>query len=278
MPTAPARRGRRCSRTTSRLAEANEPIWPGCVSASDDAWKSWLASREVVNFAWSSQGRGFFTAAAGRDKRDNAELVRVWYSEQNFARRDRAIELANELGKSPIQVALAYCLNQPFPLVPLIGPRRLLELDDSLAALDIALTPAAGPLAGVPERPTSHTPTRRSQRAGRRSSRSVRGPDAEAAEGEGEHRLDRGLDVLAAAQAVLDDHRVAERDRRRLEAVRRQVDVGDVELARRHAVGDDARRSSGAASPCAPGSRPSSGRSPTCTIACIAVVGEAALA
>ena len=33
-------------------------------------------------------------------------------------------------------------VNQPFPLVPLIGPRRLLELDDSLAALDIALTPA----------------------------------------------------------------------------------------------------------------------------------------
>jgi aryl-alcohol dehydrogenase-like predicted oxidoreductase len=123
------------------LAEMNEPIWAGCVSASDDTWKAWLADRQVINFAWSSQGRGFFTAAAGRDRRDSAELVRVWYSERNFARRDRAAELAENLGKSPIHVALAYCLHQPFPVVPLIGPRRLVELDDSLQALDITLTP-----------------------------------------------------------------------------------------------------------------------------------------
>jgi aryl-alcohol dehydrogenase-like predicted oxidoreductase len=32
-------------------------------------------------------------------------------------------------------------LAQPFPVVPLIGPRSLDELDDSLSALDIALTP-----------------------------------------------------------------------------------------------------------------------------------------
>ena len=42
---------------------------------------------------------------------------------------------------SPIHVALAYCLAQPFPVLPLIGPRRLVELDDSLKALSIALTP-----------------------------------------------------------------------------------------------------------------------------------------
>ena len=46
-----------------------------------------------------------------------------------------------KLGKSPIHVALAYVLAQPFPVVPLIGPRTLQELDDSLQALDIKLTP-----------------------------------------------------------------------------------------------------------------------------------------
>jgi aryl-alcohol dehydrogenase-like predicted oxidoreductase len=45
------------------------------------------------------------------------------------------------LGKSPIHVALAYVLAQPFPSIPLIGPRTLGELDDSLRALDIALSP-----------------------------------------------------------------------------------------------------------------------------------------
>ena len=40
----------------------------------------------------------------------------------------------------PIHVALAYVLAQPFPSVPLIGPRTLDELEDSLKALDIRLT------------------------------------------------------------------------------------------------------------------------------------------
>lgn len=124
------------------LAEMLVPIWDGCVAASDAAWRDWLIQRQMPNFAWSSQGRGFFTERAGRDKRDSEELVRVWYSEDNFARRDRAIELAGRLGKSPIHVALAYVLAQPFPSVPLIGPRTLGELDDSLQALDITLSEA----------------------------------------------------------------------------------------------------------------------------------------
>ncbi|WP_127754158.1 aldo/keto reductase [Devosia sp. 1566] len=123
------------------LAEMQDVIWPGCVSSSDDAWKAWFRDRQIPNFAWSSQGRGFFTDRAGRDKLDNEELVRVWYNEKNFGRRDRAVQLARELGKSPIHVALAYVLHQPFPVVPLIGPRTLAELDDSMSAFDIKLTP-----------------------------------------------------------------------------------------------------------------------------------------
>ncbi len=123
------------------LAEMLDPIWPGCVTASTPEWRAWLTERGIANFAWSSQGRGFFTDRAGRTKRDSEELVRVWYSEENFARRDRAVELAQRLGKTPIHVALAYVLAQPFPSIPLIGPRTLGELDDSLKALDIALSP-----------------------------------------------------------------------------------------------------------------------------------------
>lgn len=123
------------------LAEMINPIWPGCVAASDDDWKAWQTQNNVPNFAWSSQGRGFFTPAAGRDKFDNEEIVRCWYSERNFGRRDRALEYAERLGRSPIHVALAYVLAQPFPVVPLIGPRRLVELEDSLSALDIKISP-----------------------------------------------------------------------------------------------------------------------------------------
>jgi predicted dehydrogenase/aryl-alcohol dehydrogenase-like predicted oxidoreductase len=123
------------------LAEMLDPIWAGCVTASTPDWKKWLRERQIPNFSWSSQARGFFTDRAGRDKTGNEEMVRVWYNEQNFVRRDRAIELANKLGKSPIHVALAYVLAQDFPSIPLIGPRTLHELDDSMNAFEIKLTP-----------------------------------------------------------------------------------------------------------------------------------------
>jgi predicted dehydrogenase/aryl-alcohol dehydrogenase-like predicted oxidoreductase len=122
------------------LAEMLDPIWAGCVQSSDDEWRKWLLERQIPNFAWSSQARGFFTDRAGRDKRDDEEIVRCWYSEANFGRRDRAIEFARKIGANPIHVALAYVVAQPFPVIPLIGPRRLVELEDSIKAFGIKLT------------------------------------------------------------------------------------------------------------------------------------------
>lgn len=123
------------------LAEMINPIWAGCIAASDNPYKKWLKDHQIPNFSWSSQARGFFTDLAGRKKKTNAELVNTWYSDKNFARRDRAIQLGKELGASPIHIALAYVLAQPFPSIPLIGPRRLQELDNSIKALSIKLTP-----------------------------------------------------------------------------------------------------------------------------------------
>ena len=42
---------------------------------------------------------------------------------------------------SLLALPLAYVLAQAFPSVPLIGPRNLTELEDSLSALDIQLSP-----------------------------------------------------------------------------------------------------------------------------------------
>jgi aryl-alcohol dehydrogenase-like predicted oxidoreductase len=117
------------------------PVWNGVLAASDDAYKAWLRKRKIPNFAWSSQARGFFTDRAAPDKRDDPELVNAWYSKKNFARRKRAIELGRKLGKSAVQVSVAYCLAQrDFPVFPIIGPLSLGELDDSLGALDIKLS------------------------------------------------------------------------------------------------------------------------------------------
>ena len=136
------------------LARMVDPVWAGCIAASDAEWRAWLEAEQMALFPWSSQARGFFTArfdairaakGKGADARygnqpSDAELERCWFADDNFERRARAVVLANERGVEPINIALAYVLNQPFPCFALIGPRVLAETRSSLAALTTALT------------------------------------------------------------------------------------------------------------------------------------------
>jgi predicted dehydrogenase/aryl-alcohol dehydrogenase-like predicted oxidoreductase len=123
------------------LARMVDPVWPGCIAASDPASREWLTRTQTALFAWSSQARGFFTGRARPDDRSDPELVRAWYSEDNFRRLERVNQLAAEKGAEPIAVALAYVLAQPFPSFALIGPRTLAEIRSSLAALAVGLSP-----------------------------------------------------------------------------------------------------------------------------------------
>jgi predicted dehydrogenase/aryl-alcohol dehydrogenase-like predicted oxidoreductase len=123
------------------LARMVEAPWAGCMSASDPEWRGWLKRTQTPLLPWSSQARGFFTDRAGPDQHGDKELERCWYSQDNFARRARAVELAERRGVQPIQIALAYVLCQPFPTFPLIGPRRPAETESSFKALEIELSP-----------------------------------------------------------------------------------------------------------------------------------------
>ena len=122
------------------LARMVDPVWAGCISVSDAESRQWLKDRQIPNLAWSSQARGFFTERAAPDKRDDEQLVRCWYSDDNFQRKQRAEELAKKKGVSPINIAGAYVLQQPFPSFSLFGPRVLSELRSSLHNLDVSLT------------------------------------------------------------------------------------------------------------------------------------------
>jgi predicted dehydrogenase/aryl-alcohol dehydrogenase-like predicted oxidoreductase len=121
------------------LARLVEPIWPGSIATSDAASRVWFARTQTALFPWSSQARGFFATGARKNVSDS-ELVRCWYSDDNFERLARVRALAEERGVLPINIALAYVLNQPFPTFPLIGPRSLHELETSLPALGIELS------------------------------------------------------------------------------------------------------------------------------------------
>jgi len=123
------------------LARMIDPVWPGCVAASTPEFRAWLEKTRMPVISWSSQARGFFTERARPDKRTDAELVRCWYSEDNFRRKERAEELANRKGVLPINIALAYVLCQPFPTFAIIGPRVLRETRTSLPGLTVELTP-----------------------------------------------------------------------------------------------------------------------------------------
>jgi len=121
------------------LARMVKPVWGGCVHVSDPESRAWLERTQTANFAWSSQARGYFLPGEQRMKL-GADNFACWDSEDNRARRDRAQELADKLGVSPINIAAAYVLNQPFPSFALIGPRVIEETITSMPALDIELT------------------------------------------------------------------------------------------------------------------------------------------
>lgn len=123
------------------LARMVEPVWGGCVAASDPQSRAWLKQTQMALFSWSSQARGFFIPEiSAPDKTKDKEKVRCWYSDDNFQRQARAIELAEKYNVLPINIALAYVLCQPFPTYALIGPRTLEETRTSLPALDIELS------------------------------------------------------------------------------------------------------------------------------------------
>lgn len=124
------------------LARMVNPVWPGCIAASDLTTRRWLKRTQTPLFSWSSQARGFFTDRAGPDRLGDPELVNAWYSDDNFERRARAYLLAGERGVSPINVALAYVLQQSFPTWALVGPREIAETVSTLPALDLELTPS----------------------------------------------------------------------------------------------------------------------------------------
>lgn len=90
---------------------------------------AWHTRNGVPVMAYSASAGGFF---AGRDG--------AYATPDNLARRDRARALAAELSATPAQIALAYLLNQPFPVFPIIGTLDETHLLESLGATAISLT------------------------------------------------------------------------------------------------------------------------------------------
>ena len=128
------------------LARMLDPVWPGCESCSEEDFKDFLRKKQVAIFPWSSQARGFFLdhqefeGSLHGANPNQQEQNRVWQNIENLERKKRCFSLANDKGVEPIELALAFVLNQDFPSFPLIGPRNFFETRSSLKALEINLS------------------------------------------------------------------------------------------------------------------------------------------
>lgn len=125
------------------LARMVNPVWEGCIAASDPDSRKWFKKSQMPLLPWSSQARGFFVPERAQPNltSDTVMLPASWYSDDNFQRQARAVELAKKKAVQPVTIALAYVLCQPFPTFPLIGPRAISEIKSSFEALTIELTP-----------------------------------------------------------------------------------------------------------------------------------------
>ena len=96
---------------------------------------------------YSPLGRGELTGALGEitadtDFRRSAPRFQRENRERNLALVERLRQIADELGATPAQPALAWLLHQGEDVVPIPGTKRITYLDENAAAMDTTLSAA----------------------------------------------------------------------------------------------------------------------------------------
>ena len=94
---------------------------------------AWYRQTQLPVAPYSPTGQGFFTGTAPASEK-------TFGTPENHARRARATELAAKRGITPTQIAIAWLLNHPFPVFPIIGTSHPQRLNEALGAEEITLT------------------------------------------------------------------------------------------------------------------------------------------
>ncbi|HCQ00672.1 MAG TPA: hypothetical protein DIT99_08235 [Candidatus Latescibacteria bacterium] len=69
-----------------------------------------------------------------------SRMLKVYGTDDNFARLERAKDLGERKGGyTAIEVALAWLLHKPFPVIPVVGPRTVDELESCRRASELSL-------------------------------------------------------------------------------------------------------------------------------------------
>jgi aryl-alcohol dehydrogenase-like predicted oxidoreductase len=97
--------------------------------------------------AWSPLSNGVLTGKYQGDNssgtgRMNTDMLKQFMPEQQ--RTDRILgavkKISSETGRSMAQIALAWLRFRPVPVIPIIGARKLAQLQDNLASFDLSLS------------------------------------------------------------------------------------------------------------------------------------------
>jgi aryl-alcohol dehydrogenase-like predicted oxidoreductase len=97
---------------------------------------------------WSPLARGFLAGNRKRDKdahptnraRTDNFAHNMYYQETDFEVVDRVVELAEQKGAKPAQIALAWLLHKRGITSPIIGASKMYQLEEAIAAVDIELS------------------------------------------------------------------------------------------------------------------------------------------
>ncbi|WP_328702631.1 aldo/keto reductase [Alicyclobacillus suci] len=73
---------------------------------------------------------------------DEARYIARYRDEMNFVVADRFVAYAEKHGINPATLAVAWVMSHPAVTAPIIGARTVAQLEDSLAAVDVGMTPA----------------------------------------------------------------------------------------------------------------------------------------
>ena len=107
------------------------------------------ASEQVGVISYSPLGAGLLTGKYGVNKRpEQGRLVEDkrytdrYENDMNFVVAERFTAYAAEHGINPSTLAVAWAMSHPAITAPIIGARNLEQLEASLAAADVLMTPA----------------------------------------------------------------------------------------------------------------------------------------
>lgn len=132
------------------LVEQIEAPWPDCISIAGPGKaeaRAWYEREQMPLFAWSSLAGGFLSGGFSRDSPGPLpeavaeQARRVYGTDDNYRRLERAGVLADELGLTVPQIGLAYALSQPLNLYTIAGGENKEEiaLNATAAAVDLPL-------------------------------------------------------------------------------------------------------------------------------------------